>query len=159
MSKKIINNKVYDTNTARFLAGWNNGRYGNDFERCSEELYIKKTGEYFIYGKGGPMTQYARTCGQNEWAGGWKIKPLTETEAREWAEEKLNGDEFEEIFGAIPEDADFSDRLKRARQTKKWSMAELSERTGVPKPTIESWEYGKSVPPEYVQNMIMKFFE
>lgn len=156
MSKKIINNKVYDTSTARFLADWDNGCCGNDFSRCSEELYIKKTGEYFIYGEGGPMTQYAHSCGQNEWSGGWEIKPLTEAEAREWAEEKLDSDEYEEIFGAIPDDADFSDRLKAARTKKGWSRQKMSDETGIPERTIQAWEYGRNIPADYVQRLVLK---
>ena len=32
------------------------------------------------------------------------IIPLSEDEAREWAEEHLSGDEYEEIFGVVEED-------------------------------------------------------
>ena len=64
-----------------------------------EELYQKKTDEFFIYGEGGAMTKYAESCGNNNWCGGYKITPVTEQEAKNWAEEYLDGDEYIEIFG------------------------------------------------------------
>lgn len=102
--KKIINNKVYDTATAKCVASWDNGVYGKDFNRLAEALYLKKTGEYFLFGEGGPMTQYAISRGDNEWTGGERIIPLTYDTAREWAQEKLDGSEYEAIFGPVAED-------------------------------------------------------
>ena len=98
--KKIINNKVYDTDTAREL-GMDAG--GDGFSGWCERLYQKRTGEFFLYGEGGPMTKYAHTIGQNSWSGGEKIMPLSAAKAREWAEEHLDGDDYEAIFG-IPEE-------------------------------------------------------
>lgn len=100
--KKIIEGRKYDTETAEFLAGYDNGLGARDFNHISEELYRKRTGEYFLYGWGGPMTEYRRTIGQNEWSGGEDITPLTEAEARKWVEEKAN-DRYEEIFGEVEE--------------------------------------------------------
>ena len=102
--KKIINNKAYDTETAKELGSWSNiADYGN-FSQFSETLYRKKTGEFFLYGEGGPMTKYAAAEGSNSWRGGSRIMPLSFQEAREWAEEHLDGDEYEAIFGAVAED-------------------------------------------------------
>lgn len=102
--KKIISGKVYDTSTAKELGSWSNMEDYRDFSRFSETLYRKKTGEYFLYGEGGPMTKYAVAEGQNSWRGGSRIMPLNFTEAREWAEQHLEADEFEAIFGAVTED-------------------------------------------------------
>ena len=102
--KKIINNKAYDTDTAKELGSWSNmADYGN-FSQFSETLYRKKTGEFFLYGEGGPMTKYAVAEGQNSWRGGSRIMPLSFQEARAWAEEHLDGDEYEQIFGEVSED-------------------------------------------------------
>jgi hypothetical protein len=102
--KKIINNKAYDTETAKKLGSWSNIEdYGN-FSQFSETLYRKKTGEFFLYGEGGPMTKYAVAEGVNSWSGGSRIMPLSFQEARAWAEEHLSGDAYEEIFGAVAED-------------------------------------------------------
>ena len=102
--KKYINSKVYDTETAECVGEWDNGRYGRDFSACEERLYRKRTGEYFLYGSGGPMSKYSVSHGDNEWSGGEKIIPLSYNSAQKWAEEHLDGDSYEAIFGAICED-------------------------------------------------------
>lgn len=103
--KKIISNKVYDTDTALFLgSACANGMTPRDFQYWSEALYQKRTGEYFLYGRGGPMTKYAVSEGQNSWRGGEKIMPLAYDTARQWAEDHLTADEYEAIFGAVTED-------------------------------------------------------
>lgn len=102
--KKIINGKVYDTESAKLIGEWDNGRYGRDFGRCAEDLYQKRTGEFFLHGGGGPMSKYAVSHGDNEWSGGEKIIPLSYDAAREWAESHLPAEEYEAIFGAVQED-------------------------------------------------------
>ena len=94
---KIIGGKRYDTNTAK-LIGETSYSNRTDFAYWSEELYQKRTGEFFIYGEGGPMSKYARSTGQNSWSGGKAIIPLTLQEAKEWAEKYLDGDEYEALF-------------------------------------------------------------
>lgn len=102
--KKIINGKVYNTDTAREIGCWANAGSWRDFNHVEETLYQKKTGEFFLYGEGGPSTKYAVICGMNSWTGGEKIIPLDYDTARQWAEEKLDADEYEEIFGIVEED-------------------------------------------------------
>ena len=102
--KKIINGKKYDTETAKEVGYWSNGGSWRDFSHVQETLYRKKTGEYFLFGEGGPQTRYAVSTGQNSWTGGEKITPLTHENARQWAEEHLDGDEYEAIFGEVTED-------------------------------------------------------
>lgn len=97
--KKIINGKVYDTATAKKVASWYSSYARNDFHYFEEELYQKKTGEFFLYGEGNAASPYSKSCGQNEWCGSEKIQPLTYMEAQEWAEKHLDGDEYCEIFG------------------------------------------------------------
>lgn len=102
--KKVINGKMYSTDTAKELASYSNIADVRDFHWFEETLYQKKTGEYFIHGVGGPMTRYARTIGTNEWSGGERILPMSYGEAQKWAEEHLDGDEYEQIFGSIEDD-------------------------------------------------------
>lgn len=102
--KKIINGKVYDTERAKALATWSNAGSWRDFSHVEETLYRKKTGEYFLYGEGGPATCYAQATGQNSWSGGSRIMPMSYTDAKAWAEEKLDADDYEQIFGAVTED-------------------------------------------------------
>lgn len=100
--KKIINGKMYNTETATFV-GIDSYSYPSDFNWWEEELYKKKTGEFFLYGKGGAMSRYSEACGQNSWCGGSQIVPLSTTDARLWAEKHLTADEYESIFGPAEE--------------------------------------------------------
>ena len=102
--KKVINGKMYSTDTAKELASYSNIADVRDFHWYEEKLFQKKTGEYFLYGEGGPMTRYARTIGTNEWSGGERIMPMSYSEAQKWAEEHLTGEEYEQIFGSIEDD-------------------------------------------------------
>lgn len=101
--KKVINGKMYNTETAKKVGSWGNEYYYNDFRWCAEELYKKKTGEFFLHGNGGAMSKYSVSCGQNSWSGGEEIIPMTDSEAKEWAEKHLDADEYEEIFGEVEE--------------------------------------------------------
>ena len=49
------------------------------------------------------MSKYSVSVDCNIVSGGSEIIPLTEAEARTWAEEHLDGDEYEEIFGEVEE--------------------------------------------------------
>lgn len=101
--RKIINGKKYDTETAKAVGTYANGGGWRDFTHYEETLYLKKTGEFFLYGEGGPMTHYAVTIERNCWSGGEKITPLTEHEARKWAERNLPVEDYENIFGEVEE--------------------------------------------------------
>lgn len=98
--KRIIKNKVYDTNTAQRLAE-NGYNYPGDLNFWNETLYRKRTGEYFLHCEGGANSRYAERIDANSWSGGERITPVTEEEAREWAERNLDGDQYEEIFEPV----------------------------------------------------------
>lgn len=102
--KKIINGKVYDTTTARFVGDWTADCGRRDFHWYGERLFQKRTGEYFLYGEGGPMSPYSRAVDTNSWTGSEDIKPLTVEEARLWAEKHLSADNYQTEFGEIVED-------------------------------------------------------
>ena len=101
--KKIINGKRYDTSKAKEIGYWSNNLSNHDFNHCDEWLYKKRTGEYFLYGEGGPMTRYAERVG-DMWGGGSEITPLSYEDARQWAEEHLDADEYEAEFEVIEDD-------------------------------------------------------
>lgn len=102
--KKVISGRLYNTETARLTGYWESAGSTSDFSHTREELYLKRTGEFFLYGKGGPMSKYSRSTGNNEWSGGEDITPLTWEAARKWAEDHLDTDEYEAAFGTVPED-------------------------------------------------------
>lgn len=102
--KKIISNKRYDTKTAREIGADSYNGSTSDFAYWRETLYCKRTGEYFIYGEGGPASKYAEPVGQNEWCGGERIIPMSYENARAWAERHLDADDYEKEFGEVAED-------------------------------------------------------
>lgn len=100
--KKIIKGKLYDTNTATWIGIYDLGYGYSDFRYYSETLYLKKTGEFFSYVEGGPMSPCAKEYGDS-WCYGEDIIPYTTKEAREWAEEHLEADKYIELFGEVDE--------------------------------------------------------
>lgn len=101
--KKIINGKVYDTDKAKELGMYCSHGNWNDLNYYEETLYQKRTGEFFLFGKGNADSKYAEVIRQNCWSGGRKILPMSYENAREWAEKHLDADEYEEIFGVVDE--------------------------------------------------------
>ena len=99
--KKIINRKKYDTDTASFIEEYSK-HYRSDFRFIHEELYQKKTGEFFLYGEGGPLTRYAEQYNDGKGYGS-DIIPITEEDAMDWIEAHGDADLFEKVFGEIEE--------------------------------------------------------
>jgi hypothetical protein len=100
--KKIINGKKYDTETATKIESWDNDYAQNDFRLVTETLYLKKTGEYFLKAKGGPMSKYSTSCGSST-TGSTVIIPLSVDAAKKWAEQFMDADKFEICFGKVEE--------------------------------------------------------
>lgn len=103
--KKNIKGKVYDTYTAKIVGEWDNGLSDSECysEYCEEVLFLKRTGEFFLYGYGQSSSKYAENF-NGYWTSGEKIIPLTYDAAREWAEEHLAASEYNAIFGAVKDD-------------------------------------------------------
>ena len=107
--KKIINNKRYDTETAKQIAetgSWNQGIGPSDFNFWAETLYQKRTGEYFLFGEGGPLSKYSEPYETNGSQSGTKIIPLTLDQAKQWAEKAMDADDYEKVFGPVEESTD-----------------------------------------------------
>lgn len=99
--KKIINGRKYDTDTATLCVDRDNDCTG--FAHTYEALYLKKTGEFFLYGYSGPMGKYARAVGDNTVGGGSAITPFTLEEAKQFVEEYGIADDYERLFGEVEE--------------------------------------------------------
>lgn len=134
--KQIIKGKLYDTDTAKEISFWSNNRSRRDFSFCEETLYKKRTGEYFIFGSGGPMSKYSVSCGDNSWSGGSKIIPLSYKAAQEWGEDKMDADDYMTEFGPVSESEEsvvlsisipeaVSERIRREAQEKGVSVSAL----------------------------------
>lgn len=101
--KKIIDGKMYNTDTATVIGSWDNGCYVTDFDYCVETLYKTRKGRYFLLGESGARGPYAVGKGNGWWGSGKEIIPMEESEARAWAEEYLDADEFVREFGGVEE--------------------------------------------------------
>lgn len=135
--KKIISNKLYDTETAREIASQSHGEGPRDINYCCETLYKKRTGEYFLHGEGGPASKYAKSTGLNNWTGGEMIIPLDYKAATAWAEENMSADAYQEEFGPVSEgepsrttlsvsiDSAIADRIRREAQEKGMNVSAL----------------------------------
>jgi hypothetical protein len=161
--KIIINGKKYDTETATPISQYSDSRAVNDFRYYREQLCQKTTGEYFLYGKGGPMSKYARSTGDG-YDGGEKIIPLTHEEAREWAEKHLEYDEYAAAFGepdeGEDEEADSSVlTVSEILEASGMNMMQLSKRFDIPYRTIQNWcASGKAYRecPSYLRQMMQE---
>lgn len=101
--RKIIGGKVYDTDTATYIDERDNGRGFTDHRFLRQELYRKRTGEYFLYGEGGGLTPHADTYGDSM---GWgeEIIPFSYEQARTWAEVYSEPEVYEQEFEVKDED-------------------------------------------------------
>lgn len=89
---KIIKGRKYNTETARKVGGkTESAAYG----AVDKTLYCKRTGEYFL----AAVYSYTLDTGNPDY-----IKPLTQDEANEWAQERLDADAYDAEFGEVAED-------------------------------------------------------
>ena len=102
MPRKIINGKMYNTETATEVA-YNGFSYPSDFHYFEETLYQKKTGEFFIYGEGGPLSHYRVAVDTGGWTGGEDFRPISIEEAKTFVEKHASVDTYIELFGEVEE--------------------------------------------------------
>lgn len=88
--RKIINGKKYDTDTARVICMFDNCE--NGVFSYTKILYRKKTGEFFYYKEGGPMS-----------IDGSEIEPISLEEAKGFIERNGDADVYEREFGEVEE--------------------------------------------------------
>lgn len=100
---KRINGHRYNTTTAKPLACWESPDPRNDFSWYKETIYLKRNREYFLHGQGNAASKYAAPYPGGGYQSGEDIIPLGLNEAREWAEQHLDGAEVEELFGPADE--------------------------------------------------------
>lgn len=101
---KVIRGKRYNTETAKLVGTWEANEPENSDFWEKEELYQKRSGEFFLIGQGGAQTQYARFSMGGESKPGVELHPIEPEEASDWAEEHLTADEYEALFGPVAED-------------------------------------------------------
>lgn len=102
LMKAIIKGFRIDTDKADFVGSVNHGYYGSgDFSAWEADLYCTKRKKvFFLAGRGGPMTRWARSCGDNTTTGGSGIIVLSTDEAREIAKNCLDMETIKKYFEA-----------------------------------------------------------
>lgn len=100
--KKIIDGKVYNTDTATKIGEWSYGQYGN-INYVEEVLYKTKKGAFFISYEGGANTDYGVDTGNFNRSEGRGIFLLSEKEAKNWCMEHIDADDYVEVFGEVEE--------------------------------------------------------
>ena len=89
------------------MGSWDNGLFPSNFNWTGEYLYRKSSGEFFLHAMGGAASKYAAHVeGSNTWSADELIIPLSVDEAKNWAEDHLSGDTYEEIFGEVDESSE-----------------------------------------------------
>ena len=99
--KKILNDKKYDTETAKpIYTRAIHSIKGFGFSEKElvigawETIYQKKNGEYFIY---------RESTGNNPLDIETSIRPLSDYMARQYLQEWMDGQEYEDMFGEVDE--------------------------------------------------------
>lgn len=147
--RKILKNKVYDSATAELVAHYENCKSADADKHYTEDLHRKKTGEFFIHGKGGTKSPYAD---------GEKVIPMSFEQAKYWGHNTLSADEYTKIFeplegGSVP-------LIVRALRSKTGLTQQgFADKYGIPKRTISNWETGINEPPEYVVALLKRCVE
>lgn len=84
--KKVIDGKVFNTETSESIASASYSSCG-DFHYWFEELFLSRNGQFFLYGKGGPLSRYSVDSGNNTISGSINIILLTREEALQWCQD------------------------------------------------------------------------
>ncbi len=95
--KKVIDGKLYNTDTATGWWNWNNGYGHNDFNYCEETLYLSKKGAWFMHGEGGGNSIYSGSSGDSTGPGD-QVTLLSADEALDWLSHYDGVDAIEEHF-------------------------------------------------------------
>ena len=136
---KVIRGKRYNTETAKLVGTWEANEPENSDFWEKEELYQKRSGEFFLIGQGGAQTQYARFSMGGKSNPGIELRPIEPEEASDWAEEHLTADEYEALFGPVAEDGSRGritltllnstiDTVRREAQRRKMNFNEYLEK-------------------------------
>jgi hypothetical protein len=99
--RSVIDGKIYDTDRATYVCDLIcDAMSPSDFGWHDTSIYKSAGGTYFVSGVGGPMSMWARAVAANEWTDGFGIRLISESDAREFAEDaNLDAESYEEVFG------------------------------------------------------------
>ena len=104
--KKVLKNKLYDTDRAKLIADvpHNNIRSGEG--TCEQHLYQKKNGEFFLWLSGARSEVVSNMALDNGIHDRERhFYPISYEQARKWAESELDADAYLSLFGEPEEDS------------------------------------------------------
>ncbi|WP_321309488.1 hypothetical protein [Marinifilum fragile] len=96
--KTKINGKTYNTETAKLLGSYRVGSSFDSISYLSEDLYITRKKEFFIYYRGGMLSIYAKYNNDGFPRDGFGFKVLTPDEAFDWLKKHNRKDAIENYF-------------------------------------------------------------
>ncbi len=97
--KRIINGKIYNTETATRIGNSSSECGPGDFRYEDTDLYRTPKGAFFVQGEGGPYSRWSQPCGSNGMSGGSGIEAMTAAEALEWCEfSRIDADVIAQYF-------------------------------------------------------------
>lgn len=85
--KKVIEGKVYNTETATLIGELCCSSYPGDFRYHKTGLYQSPKGTYFLAGSGGPKSMWSQSEGNSGYSGGSGLVTIPADEARSHAED------------------------------------------------------------------------
>lgn len=84
--RKVINGKIYNTDTALEICDLKCNCYCSDFGFHETKLYRTPKGRYFIAGHGNAASMWASRVDSNSSGPGRGLRPVSNAEALEYAE-------------------------------------------------------------------------
>ena len=78
---RVINGLRYNTETAEQVYFWNNGHYEGDFKLRVKSLYRTPKGAWFLYHRGGAMTDMAVSVGGGGTGGSSDLEAISADDA------------------------------------------------------------------------------
>lgn len=100
--RKIIDERLYDTETAEEIGSWGRGvPFEEDYE--SHVLYRKSNGEFFLLNEISNESRVWAYVRQDRLDKSWQIEKISTLEARRLVAERLDTSIYEELFGLPPE--------------------------------------------------------
>lgn len=99
--RKVIQGKVYDTETAKLMCGVTCDVYGSDFAWHDTNLYRSPKGQWFLAGEGNGFSMWGRDGVGGGGIPGEGIRLLSDDEARDVLEGEDMDHLIEEYFEVI----------------------------------------------------------
>lgn len=97
--RKVICGKVYDTDSATLVSFAKSYDVPySDFHYIEESVYRKRTGEFFMFAAGGPMTYAVHQCADGTRCSGRVIVPLSEEFAEQVCQWNTDPSETETTY-------------------------------------------------------------